>query len=160
MKTFITISLLFLITSCNLINQIDDGPRYIDPLIKPYLESFLKEASLKGKKINIDHLKMEFKDLKDTQGLSLYAFRTIYIDSTSSGWKNKPECLIFHELGHMFLDRKAHDNTMYGSKKNQPKSIMSSTDDPSFETKKYSYRRAYYVDELFDRNTPEPYWTN
>jgi hypothetical protein len=158
-KDCIKIILLFMViglSSC-LNSAMDDDYQKIDPRIKPYVDSFVKEASVRKVNIDITYLKIVFGDLKgEAEGRSwMDGTHLIVIDSTLVEWKGSPEQLVFHELGHMCLYRE-HDDSRIG---NYPKSIMAGWDSPFWENAKYHNRRQYYVDELFNPNTERPEWS-
>ncbi len=114
---------------------------------------------------------MEFGDNgeEDWAGLCHYE-EPIRIEIDKSVWeewtdaKNEQdkEYIIFHELGHGFLNREHRDDLLkYGDWA----SIMRGGDDKPDSRKSWNinyrgFRRDYYVDELFDPNTPAPNWAN
>ena len=62
---------------------------------------------------------------------------------------------MFHELGHAFLSR-GHDNGKLP--KGGWKSLMSTGMLDYYAVDSLSYKRNYYLDELFDISTPSPWW--
>jgi hypothetical protein len=142
--------LLFSMASCM---YLETG---IDPEIKPFIDDFYKEAHARGiypGKV----ITAQFSDIKRAQGRSVKATKAIYLDQDSEGWRSNPEALVFHELAHLLLDRD-HDNTRINK---FSKSIMASERDPVYhrnEGEKLYYRRQYYIDELFNQNTPAAEW--
>lgn len=154
-KFFIVIITLTL-ASCNLVDlNVNSG--YIDPELKPYVDSFVEEAAKRGISVNTDKLKISFKNLNGKNGTTFLPTNTVHIDGSSSGWINEPERVVFHELGHLYLNLD-HDNSKIGEAQTYFKSIMASEGGPAYRN--YPYKRPYYVDELFDRNTPDPIWCN
>ena len=74
------------------------------------------------------------------------------------------EALFFHELGHCILGR-SHDNRLLPNE--DPRSIMVEGNIDLYTRCLYpiggncednTYKRAYYLDELFNRQTPVPDW--
>lgn len=147
--------LAFMFGSCNLIDL--DVHGYIDPELQPYVDSFVEEAAKRRISINTQHLTMTFKELKNKNGITYLTTKKIYIDPASRGWINEPERVVFHELSHLYLHRN-HDDSTIGENNNYPKSIMTNDGGPYYRI--YSFRREYYVNELFDPNTPAPIWCN
>ena len=129
---------------------------FIDPIIKPHVESFVAEARARGISVNTSSLKIMFLDI-ETSGRTQTVTNTILINPNGHGWKYNPEAVVFHELGHLYLKRD-HLN------KNVNKfcvSIMSNQDDPVYDINmddRLYNRRLYYVDELFNPKTPLPEW--
>lgn len=130
----------------------------MDPQIEPYVESFFREAELRGHHgLRPEVLNVGFKDMRNRQGTANPITNTILIDRDSPGWKYNPEALVFHELGHLLLGRD-HLNTRVGK---FCVSIMSNVDDPVYDLhpgEPLYERRTYYVDELFNPNTEVPEW--
>lgn len=135
--------------------DMDGEPRYVDPLLRPYLEKFKEEASKRGYNLNTDDITMAFHSFKsEVAGRANWYKRYIIIDSTSLDWKaGNGEQLVFHELGHLLL-RRSHDDSRVNY---LPKSIMASKSDPWY-INGYEYRRDYYIDELFNPSTPPADW--
>lgn len=153
MKTLIFVSFSLILFSCNLIDFNDRG--FIDPEIKPYVDSFVNEAEKRGIYIDVSELKISFKDLSkyNVNGRTYPTTKRIYIDPNKE-WKWEPEALVFHEMGHLYLKR--DDEKSMVDKNGNPKSIMNSPGVPSYA--RSLYRRDYYIDELFNSNTPPPKW--
>ena len=80
----------------------------------------------------------------------------IYIDQ-------KREALFFHEFGHCILVRFYSNELLLNG---DPKSIMVEHNVGLYTTyfnrdsscQDHSYRRTYYLDELFNEQTPVPQW--
>lgn len=154
MKTLTFLVFSLVLSSCNIIDFNDKG--FIDPEIKPYVDSFVKEAEARGLYFDVSDLKISFKDLRQgQQGTTYPTTKKIFIDNNSAGWKLEPEVLVFHELGHLYL-KLGHDNRMMGLGYYQ--SIMANAGDPQYNSDEHYYRRQYYVDQLFDRQTAIPKW--
>lgn len=135
----------------------DDDYQVIDPELRPHLESFIAEAQARGIDVDISTLKLEFGPTGTTaQGKCYARTNQILINRNTSGWKNNPEALVFHELGHLYLGRDHRDEVL----NKRPLSIMcaaTSYGDPDYVDEK-SYRRQYYINELFNDATPMPEW--
>ncbi len=153
-KMVIVITLLSL-SSCLTISMDDDYQR-IDPLIKPYVDSFVAEARIRNVQIDISKLKISFGDLHgEAAGRSYFDGSNMITIDPKGPWTYAPECLVFHELGHLIL-RREHDDSWIGF---YPKSIMAGPFSPFYESTAYLHEREYYVDELFNPNTPRPSWS-
>ncbi len=81
-------------------------------------------------------------------------------------WENnyQKEALLFHEMGHCFLGRPDNNELLPSG---DPKSLMVAGDINVYSPCVYQIdpepcnnlpRRSYYIDELFDPNTPLPDW--
>jgi hypothetical protein len=72
--------------------------------------------------------------------------------------------LVFHELAHCLLKRIDHKNELF--KDGSPKSIMHASIREFYSNCVYpiddncnkSSRREYYINEVFNENTPSPLW--
>lgn len=142
------------LSSCSSI--MDDDYSRIDPKIRPYVIQFVKEAEARGVAVDTFNLKVNFvSELSGgAQGRTFHESHSIIILESSYGWKNTPSTLVFHELGHLYLNRE-HDNTILYD---QVKSIMSSEYDPDFDDAEKKFKRQYYIDELFNPATEMPKW--
>jgi hypothetical protein len=168
--------LLFLTIACS----DESEPIYsVQDEFVPYVMQFIQEGTNRGYSVTIDNLIMEFGETDEEEycGQCIYApddptvQRRIVINSNSACWamesEQSKEVLIFHELGHCVLNRINHKedklpNGAYASMMNRGELNL-------YEPCVYdigdgdcdkSYRRTYYVDELFDENTPSPDWAN
>ena len=139
----------------------------VPDLVQPYIERFELEAQRRGYDLQIDSLIVEFEsDLQggDAAGLCTFANRQspiphIQLDTTSYNWQNNEyqrETLIFHELGHCILNRRNHRDDYLPN--GNIASIMRSTGEQVYGGSLNYFKRAYYLDELFDFNTPAPDW--
>lgn len=133
--------------------------------VQPHVEAFVKEGELRGKTINVENLVIKLgANLHQGAAATCHLGRnqltpTIYIDTTSFNWRNNyytREALVFHELGHIYLDRLAHrdDNMPNGDRA----SIMHTQCGQFFGGHLTQFKRTYYLDELFDETTPFPKW--
>lgn len=163
-KRYIVFTLLtvFLVSSCK-----DPKEYKIDPAFTDYLQRFENEGSARGHNLNPQStgLIMEFATLSDgTAGLTHYE-TPIRIEIDKTYWNNitnsagadlMKEDLIFHELGHGLLGRDHLNTTL---KNDDWKSIMcggTKVKDRPWNINYRGERRKYYLDELFNTNTPEP----
>ena len=124
--------------------------------IKNYVYDFELQAKLRGVGIDYNGLQIE---LSKTNLEAYYDpnKHKIIIDTTSWNWKNAPEELIAHEMGHAILKRE-HDWTRL--KNGMYKSVMGNNAKIYYagwtrSTNKIT-RKKYYYDELFNPNTKDP----
>jgi hypothetical protein len=136
-----------------------------------FINAFENEAAIRGKKIQINNLILEYDpNLRDgVCGLSNIISSTdniqklIKLRSNAGCWNCEAEleALIFHELGHCVLGR-FHDNRKLP--KGYARSLMTSNDLQlysncfTYPIGDYYSRRSYYLDELFDSTTIVPEW--
>ena len=128
------------------------------------VRTFLKEGSDRGHKLNIKkihhiYLVDKIKKAKYLEaGCYSHSDHSIYIDTTNFEWNDfsGKEMLLYHELGHGLL-HKGHDNNYLKDKLN-PVSIMNISTLPYWNDQTV-YKREYYIDELFNVNTPPPNWS-
>lgn len=124
----------------------------IEPSAEPYVQNFLQECIKRGIRIHQTNIRVKFKRLENAQGHTNLVTKTIFIDPYSDGWRYNPEALVFHEMGHLVLHRD-HCNEVVNK---YVRSIMNSFDDPIYNTEELQDRREYYINELFDPQTPIP----
>ena len=151
MKTFALLALAVLVTSCY--SGMDDDYTYIQPEIRPYYDRFLEEAQKRGVELDTYGVKIAFGPMSHNgqQGVTSYKHQELKIDSSSYRWKNYPESLVFHELGHLLLHREHNDHRI----EYNPTSIMDSQEIPEYELGRTDLRD-YYLNELFNASTPAP----
>lgn len=157
-----TLLSLFLLYSCT------NSTEYsIDPAFTDYLQRFENEGATRGHNFNLKSsgLIIKFGTLKDNiAGLTHYETPIrIEIDKTywddlngTAGADLMREDLIFHELGHGLLGRGHLNDTLPNG---DWKSIMCGGDKVKNRPWNINYRgirRSYYLDELFNTNTPAP----
>jgi hypothetical protein len=139
----------------------------VPEIVQPYINRFEMEARARGYDIQIDSLIVEFgSDLQggDAAGVCTFANRQspiphIELDTTSYNWQNNEyhrETLVFHELGHCILNRRNHRDDVLPN--GNIASIMRSYGEQVYGGNLNYFKRAYYLDELFDVNTPTPDW--
>lgn len=152
----VLLTIVTCLSSC-MSNIMDDDFQEIDPLLMPYVTSFVKEASDRGIEVDISTLKMYFYKLDGAAGDANHNYNIIRIDSTTVNWKVNPEEVVYHEFGHLLLHR-GHDDSKLLDENNKevPKTLMSTT--ASRKYKNHFDRRQYYIDELFNSNTALPEW--
>src|SRR5262245_11128312 len=138
---------------------------------EPVVQRFITEAAARGHHLTINNLIIKY-DLSTTSFCATSNVITSGNDiqkivsiKSLSCWQNdvQLETIIFHELGHCILGRE-HDNTLMP--KGDPKSIMYPDNATLYSPCVYpigspcdlSYRRTYYLDELFNPATPLPDW--
>ncbi len=152
----------------------------IDSELKVYFKSFITEAKLRNRTIDTTNLILSINNQSITEkcGTCTQNPKQVLTQKkieifTNSGlcWRaasnNAREALVFHELGHCLLGRINHKDDLF--KDGSPKSIMITSnidlyspcvyvldDNPASCNK--TERRKYYIDELFDPNTPTPAW--
>lgn len=115
----------------------DDEYTVVDPKLAPYIESFKQEADKRGVKFDYSRLKLTFGKLnKDVGAVTDHSLNSITVDSTCLYWKIRREEMIYHEFGHLFLNR--------GHEDKEP-SLMATTG------ASYKDRREYYINELFSK---------
>lgn len=124
------------------------------------VNSFIIEGNARGVNVELGGLKIVLLNYAPNGNAGEYhhTTHTIYLDTTSNSYKFSPETkefLIFHELGHAVLKRPHLDdltpNNLY------QKSIMHTTLTAQWSPPLQSHR-AYYLDEIFNPNTPTPAW--
>lgn len=150
MKSIIALTALIMI-SCY--SGMDDDYTYVDPLIRPYFDDFVRQATARGIEIDTFGAKVSFGAMnkEGRQGYTSYRYSQVFIDSSSYKWKNYPESIVFHELGHLFLNRE-HNNYRVNY---NPTSIMDSQEIPEYMLGRPELR-TYYLDELFRPETALP----
>lgn len=142
---------------------------------QPFIEAFENEAALRGHSISITNLIIKYDNTIpdpycgqcNSNSLDKNTQKIISINPGLNCWNSteEEETLFFHELGHCILGRE-HDSSLLPN--GDPKSIMIPNDlqlygpciydiDPGSPCNE-RYKRPYYVDELFDPNTPVPEW--
>jgi len=139
----------------------------VDSTFADYLQRFENEGATRGHTFDLQKqgLIIEFGNLADSvAGLTHYETPIrIQIDKTywnaltgTAGADLMKENLLFHELGHGLLGRKHLNTTLENG---DWKSIMcggSKVNNRSWNINYRGERRKYYLDELFNENTPAP----
>ncbi|MEO0468092.1 MAG: hypothetical protein AAF206_00620 [Bacteroidota bacterium] len=160
---------IFILSGCTRDN-IPARQLSIPDLIQPYIDDFEREAMSRGIDIDIDNLIVEFEgnlNNGSAAGLCTYAGENvtpvIHLDTTSTNWQNNEfsrEILVFHELGHCILTRISPNSGHTDVKlpNGNLASIMRSTGEQVYGGNMNAFKRAYYLDELFNPETPAPDW--
>ena len=141
----------------------------IDPELQPYVDMFLAEASKRGQNIDLadSGLDMIFEEgisTPDYAGICRYKLGANEIGIDRELWdrtesENRRQWLVFHELGHCVLDR-SHRNDKFdnGMWKSLMRGDPLSQDELRIPLCYIWDRNQYFIDELFDENTPTPEW--
>lgn len=158
MKLIIFLLIPFCLSAC-IFGCISPNKKGIDPLIQPYFNNFKQEASIRKFDFDYSDININFGETNGSFATTYYSSKSIIIDSATLDWKRTPESVVFHELGHLLLHR-SHCSTKYTSSRGfeYAKSIMYKYGPDDYETPIHTYRRDYYVNELFDPSTPRPEW--
>jgi hypothetical protein len=148
----------------------------IDKAFTKYVEKFFQEAQAAGVSIEKTNLIVAFGTTENKAcGQCNYTAskpkiqRKVIINTDLRCWANlietQKETLIFHELGHCLLKRQ-HRNEVFTD--GSPKSIMVADNLDLYTACVYpidgdnscnkTFRRPYYVAELFNTNSPAPPW--
>jgi hypothetical protein len=146
----------------------------IDKELDFYLQTFISEAKQRGIEIVPENLILTLapstEDLCGKYSKDKNGQRTVLIVKNGFCWdgvsRQNQEALVFHELGHCFLGRSHRDDILPNG---SDASVMNSKSYGPYEPCPYdfgqdnekcnkTYRRAYYVDELFDSKTGIPTW--
>lgn len=171
------ISILFLITSCSNDTNTDetiivDTVEKEEPTDMPsnasntnleqYIQRFVDEASARNIDIKFGSINFTFTDNLDFAcGTGDSINRLVRISTRPECWVERTdierEILMFHEIGHARLGR-LHDNTKLPN--GDFKTLMFDGNQFSLYTKDTPEKRAYYLDELLDPNTPVPDWAS
>jgi len=159
-------SLLLFAISCTDGNPLPTGK--IDPEFTLYVDRFVQEAQLRNVTVDMGGFSITSKNdfIVDSGGRhcgetsgSLKG-TAVTIVTNFDCWTNASEAakeiLIFHELGHALLKREHNSATFPNT--NIYKSIMNYVTLSDLYTKYTPDKRKYYIDELFDKNTPAPDW--
>ena len=141
---------------------------------QPHVEQFVIEANTRGLEMQIDNLIIRYDSSLDlsvcatcnSNSLTENIQKIVLINKNNKCWNNDSqlEALIFHELGHCILGR-PHTSELLPN--GDPKSLMIANNISVYATCEYdigggdcdqTYKREYYLDELFDEDTPVPDW--
>lgn len=155
---FIVLVLIVQLSSCI---SYDSQPS-IDSEFQIYVDKFFEEAAIRNLDFDPskDELNISFGHDNPTHGgICKHSSNQILINEFY--WKDYTEIgkerLIFHEIGHCLLDR-PHNNEVLPN--GDCKSLMKGTEQNTCrknlgESKIWN---KYYIDELFDKETPLPDW--
>ena len=173
--SLLSLFLSAMITGCS--KEVDFVPVYDVPAeYQPFVDAFIREASDRGNSIVINNLIINFNgniEAPHCAGCNSASKeknvqKIISINPNLKCWftDEEHEALIFHELGHCILGR-IHDNGLLPN--GDLKSLMNETDLSVYSSCIYpidngpcddSFKRPYYLDELFEEGTPVPDWGN
>ena len=138
----------------------------IDVEVQVYVDRFVEEAYKRGVEVDISQLGISVReDIYPVQAAGACHFFSasehphIYIDTTSLNWQHSDytrEMLVFHELGHCLLNREHKEDLLENG---NYASLMRSDKGVLYGSRLNSYKRAYYLDELFNENIAPPAWT-
>ncbi|CCH55156.1 hypothetical protein BN8_04395 [Fibrisoma limi BUZ 3] len=168
------IGLVLLALSCQPDQPPAEPPQYNVPTdIEPFVQAFRDEARQRGQSVATDNLIIRFGAVsdKDVCGECLLQSNKTPVITLSNDplcWQQmnaqERECLVFHELGHCVLKR-LHKTDRFPN--GAFVSLMNLNDVSVYATCRYPIgnddcdkrpRRSYYIDELFNPNTPAPAW--
>jgi|GEM_PF-1224614 len=147
--------IVFLLASCSV-----EKDQIIDTTFDVYVDRFFEEAQKRGQTIRkedfsftISFDKISYAGLCSRPGNDITISEFVWKDYNEMA----REDLIFHEMGHCILKR-PHDNGILAH--GECKSIMKGTEDnrSCFRNKSSTVWRDYYLDELFNQDTPPPTW--
>ena len=141
--------------------------------LEMHVDAFLDEAALRGHQLTINNLILEYDQelarsvcgICNSRSPSPNVQKVIRINPHCTiTYHEQIEALVFHELGHCVLGRD-HDSELLPN--GDPKSIMTPANYDVYapcvyqigeENCNFTFKRSYYVDELFDERTPVPDW--
>ncbi len=132
--------------------------------VQPYIDRFVAEAAERNQIIDLSAIGLDIVFEQDLDN-NLAAFcneGTIAISKQDWDARSdtRKEEMIFHELGHCILNRQHHNPILAND---EWQSIMRGLPLPAGRAACINYsgtRREYYIDELFNPNTPEPDWVH
>jgi hypothetical protein len=135
--------------------------------IQVYVDDFLAEAASRGHDVEIDELVVLFEEDLEVGGIAAAGIctrsrkdpPTIRLDTTSINWRanlSSREQLVFHELGHCVLNRSHLDDRLPNG---NFATMMRATGEQIYGPVQSGFKRMYYLDELFDEETPAPAWS-
>jgi hypothetical protein len=148
----------------------------VPPEYQPFIDAFIREAANRGYTLEIKNLIIDYDATIEephcarcnSSSLEKGIQKIVWINPNIKCWftEEEHETLIFHELGHCILGR-LHDNGLLPN--GDLKILMNANDLSVYSSCIYpvdnepcddSFKRPYYLDELFDEETPVPDWGN
>ena len=170
-----SLMLSIFVTGCS--KDDDFNPVYNVPAeYQPFIDAFILEAAHRGYSLEINNLIIDYDATIEqphcarcnSSSLEKDIQKVVSINPNIKCWftDEEHETLIFHELGHCILGR-LHDNDLLPN--GDLKSLMNANDLSVYSSCIYpvdngpcddSFKRPYYMDELFDEGTPVPDWGN
>ncbi len=130
--------------------------------LEQYIQRFVDEAAARNIEIEFGSINFTFTDNLDFAcGTGNSTNRLVRISTRPECWVERTdierEILMFHEIGHARLGR-LHDNTKLPN--GDFKTLMFDGNQFRLYTENTPEKRAYYIDELLDPNTPKPSWAS
>jgi hypothetical protein len=155
---FLVAILIFIFNACK--QNIDPAPIPVEVQddFKIYVDRFISEGALRGKKVDLSGYKVSYGDtLKYYCGYGFYDKKQVIIRADC--WKVlkelDKEILMFHELGHAYLGR-LHNNDLLDN--GNFKTMMFDGVQFGVYSEYTPEKRKYYLDELFNSSTISPTW--
>jgi hypothetical protein len=162
-----------LINGCS--KDVEFNPVYDVPSdYQPFVDSFIQEAANRGYSIEINNLIINYDETIEaphcascnSRSSNKLVQKIVSINPNLRCWYTveQHEALIFHELGHCILGRAHDDSTLPNG---DLKSLMNSNDLGIYSSCVYAvdnepcdltFKRTYYLDELFNTETLVPDW--
>ncbi len=166
---------LVLMLGCS--KEDDFKPVYNVPVdLQFFVDSFINEAASRGFVFEINNLIIEYDASLsspycgqcNSNAPNTEVQKVIKINPNIVCWfsDQEQEAFFFHELGHCFLGR-LHDDSLLPN--GDPKSMMVASNltvyapclyQVDLELCNNTFKRSYYLDELFDESTPVPDWAD
>jgi hypothetical protein len=174
-KSIILLNLLLFFSACAKEKDHSFVPQYNVPAeFQPLVSTFILEAAQRGDTLSVTNLIIKYdSSLSNSYCAVCNSFslapdvqKIITVNPKILCYNNEQEreALFFHELGHCILGRK-HDNRLLPN--GDPRSIMVEGNIALYSPCLYAvagtcqdntYKRTYYLDELFNEQTPVPQW--
>ena len=166
MKHTLYISIISLLGILTFLSSCGGEAEYnVAPVFDVYVQRYIDQAAARGTVIDFTEtgLSIEFRDAVDKEsggvckGNHTIEIEKFFWDGLSDSDK---EGLIFHELGHCDLLRPHRNDKLANG---EWASRMRGSPIPDGDNAVINYsgtRRLYYIDELFDENTPFPDWAS
>lgn len=163
------------LTGCQTSPQPEPTQYSVPADVEPYVKSFREEAIKRNVSVSTDNLVITFgtaqkEDICGQCTLETGKTPQITLNNDAFCWQqasqNERECLVFHELAHCLLKR-GHKADRFPT--GTYVSLMNPDNVAVYATCHYPIggeecdkrpRRDYYINELFDPNTPTPSWGN
>lgn len=146
----------------------------VDEELSSFVDAFYIEANKRGLRIDTTNLMVLFGSESEgpicsrcnSSDLTSNLQKIVTLYEENRCWYNsyQLEALIFHEMGHCLLGRLHNNDTLPNG---DPRSLMISNSISQYSPCvvqigrnrcNFVFKREYYVDELFDQDTPIPEW--
>lgn len=173
-KGILPVAFAFFIAGC-MKHQTETTVYKVPAELSPLVDNFISEAARRGYTIQKNNLIIEYNIGSDGElcgscnstALDPGVQKIITIYNVNPCWFNDQqlETLVFHELGHCILGRGHTTDTLPNG---NPKSIMVPNNLSLYSPCEYpignqacdnSYKRPYYLGELFNIYEPAPDWS-